>query len=255
MANPSKFYLSHMNAKTKYRATWDPTKQLKIGYIGKLEQGILSIYSSLEKEGIRVELATDPAGAAMDYTSHDDVSITAKLSGTAPAAGSVFAASEAGFSFEFKSENSIVFQTGNHKIHQLVNLAEIEDSVLEKYKNGNWDKDWVIVTELVEADTATIIISNSSNGSLELKARTDVRAGQLTLTDASLGLSVVREKGSTLKYITQSGLTPLYRVMGIRHPFLGSLSLGTKGYDEYTVRKERQEVLIVLDFDEREFIV
>lgn len=249
MANPSKFYLSHMNAKTKYRATWDPTKKLAIGYIGKLSEGVLSIYSSLDKEGIAVEVAIDDTGAAMDYTSHDSVTISTKLSGSAPVAGSVLSNLEAGFSLEFKSDKSIVFQTSNHKVHQLINLAEIERKVLEKYNSGNWDKDWVIVTELVEADAATIIISNSSNGSLDLKAKADVGAANLSLTNAALGLAVARERGSTLKYIAQSGLTPLYRVMGIRRPFLGSPSFGTKG--EATAAELKEEFGIQ-DFDEME---
>lgn len=249
MSDPSKFYLTHMHAKTGYRATWDPTKKLEIGYIGKLDKGILSIYTSLEKEGIPVVVASGVSGAAMDYTSHDNVTISTKLSGELPMAGSTLAAADAGFHLEFKSEKSIVFQTGNHKVLQLVNLAEIEPMVLEKYENGNWDKSWVIITELSEADSATIIISNSSNGSLDLKAGANAGPANLKLTDVSLGLSVVREKGSSLKYIAQHRLTPFYRVMGIRHPVFGATSIGIKGDFDL---QERSEVLMLLDFDERE---
>jgi len=252
MSSLSKLYLSHMNAQTKYRATWDPTKQLKIGYIGKLEQGVLSIYSSLDKEGIPLEVATDFSDAVMDYTSHDSVTITTKLSGSVPTVGSLFAASDMGFVFRFKNKEGIVFQTNNHKVHQLVNLAAIEDMVLDKYKNGNWDKDWVIITELIEAGNATIIISNSSNGTLELKVNADTVTDKLSLTNASLALSVIREEGSTLKYIAQDGLTPLYRVMGIQHPFLRKLSFGVKGSRAYSITQDHDLRLQILDFDERE---
>lgn len=249
MSNPSKFYLRHMNTQTRYRATWDPTKKLVIGYIGKLDNGVFSIYSSLEKEGIPAEVAIDESGAAMDYTSHDSVNITTKLAGSAPVAGSALSNLDAGFSLEFKGDNSIVFQTSNHKVHQLVNLASIEQAVLGKYNDGSWDKNWLIVTELVEADSATIIISNSSNGVLDLKASADAGAANFSLANAALGLSVVREKGSTLKYITQSGLTPLYRVMGIRHPFFGDPSLSTKG--EFAA-SSRADLFRIQAFDERE---
>jgi hypothetical protein len=249
MANPGKFYLSHMHDKTKYRATWDPTKQLKIGAIGKLDQGVLSIYTSLDKESIPVEISTGNPGAAMDYTSHENVTITTKLSGSMPISGSVLEQGDAGFSFSFKSDNSIVFQTSNHTVHQLVNLAEIEHLVLEKYNSGNWDKDWVIITELIEADAATIIISNSSDGTLELKANNLGSNGAVKLTDISLGLSVVREKGSTLKYIAQNSLTPLYRVMGLKSAFLSSLSMSTRGSIESALFAERLELL---EYDERE---
>lgn len=238
-----------MNARTQYRATWDPTKKLLIGYIGKLQNGVLSIYSSLEKEGIPAQVQIDDSGAAMDYTSHDSVSITTKLAGSSPVAGSVLTDLDAGFSLAFKSDRSIVFQTSNHKVHQLVNLAEIEQAVLDKYENGSWDKEWLIVTELVEADSATIIISNSSNGVLDLKANASAGAAQLSLANAALGLSVAREQGSTLKYITQNGLTPLYRVMGIRHPFLGDPSLHTKSIP---ATGGQYSPFQIQEFDERE---
>lgn len=248
MTNPSRRYLAHMHTQTKYRATWDPTKRLSIGAIGKLEQGVLSLYTSLDKESIPVEIAKGNLGAAMDYSSHEQVTIITKLSGSIPLDGSVLGQADAGFSFSFKSDNSIVFQTSNHRVHQLVNLAQIEHQVLEKYNNGNWDKDWVIITELVETDAATIIISNSSNGSLELKANRNVN-GPISLTDAGLGLSVAREQGSTLKYIAQNSLTPLYRVMGLKSAFLGSLSMGSRGMYSPQVFAERLELL---EYDERE---
>jgi hypothetical protein len=239
MANPHKFYLSHMNAKTGYRATWDPGRPLQIGQVGKLDgSGIFSVFSTLEKEGIPIEVLSDESSGEMDYTSNESVNISVKLAGSAPAAGSVLTDVEAGFSFEFKSEKAVVFQTSGHKTHQLVNLGEIEKLVLKKFNDGNWEKDWLIVTQLVAADTATIIISNSSNGKLELKAKAGAGTANLKLTDASLGLTVAREQGSTLKYITQNGLTPLYRLMGIRHPLFGKKQLATRS-DKEQVDQEK----------------
>lgn len=249
MANPSRFYLSHMHAKTGYRATWDPTKLLKIGSVGKLEHGVLNVYTSLDKEGVPLEISSNNFGAAMDYTSHESVSISTKLSGAVPKIGSTLSEFDAGFTLNFRGDNGVVFQTSNHKVHQLINLAEIEDLVLAKYDKGNWDKEWVIVTELIEADAATIIISNSNNGVLELKADTSIAAQNLTLTDVKLGLSVVYEKGSSLKYLSQHSITPLYRVMGLRSAFLSNLSISNKGKPDVEVIRER---LAILEYSEME---
>ena len=243
MADAYKFYLKHMNDQTGYRATWDPGRPLQIGFIGKLEgPGVFTVFSSLQKEGIEPEIVSDSSSSELDYTSNDQVSIGIKLAGSTPAAGSILTNAEAGFEFEFKSENAIVFKVDGYKTHQIINIANIESQIKEKYNNGNWEKDWVVVTQLIEADTATIIISNSGNSNLTLKAKAGAGTGELKLTDASLGLTVAREKGSTLKFITQSHLTPLYKVMGLVHPFLGKLKLATKSLeaatdaDEFTIR-------------------
>lgn len=249
MAAPFKFYLRHMNTKTGYRATWDPGKPLSIGAVGRLDQsGVFSVFTSLEKEGIPVELKVDDTTADQDYTSSESVTITTKLSGKAPAAGSILTEADAGFNIEFKSERSVVFQSQGNQTDQLVNLAQIKKMILQKYKEGNWDKDWVVVTELVRARSATIIIANSSNATLELKANANAGTPTLKLTDLSLGLMVAKEKGSTLKYIAQEGLTPLYRVMGIRKPWpFGEIDVVTKGAP---VTDEAE--LEIQDFDERE---
>ncbi|ULQ51779.1 hypothetical protein [Flavihumibacter fluvii] len=246
MANPHKFYLAHMNAKTGYRATWDPGRPLKIGFIGKLDKfGVFTVFSSLDKEGLIPEVLTDTSDSEMDYTSENEVNIGTKLAGKAPAVGSVLTDAEAGFVIDFKSEKGVVFKANGYKTHQVTNLGEIEKFILPKFKQGNWEKDWLIVTQLVEASSATIIISNSSNGKLELKASAGVGAANLKLTDASLGLTVARETGSTLKFIAQEGLTPLYRLMGIRHPLFGKPGLRTKGIQEGMDKEEFQ----LQDFD------
>jgi hypothetical protein len=249
MANPYKFYLRDMNNKTGFRATWDPGKPLKIGLIGKLDQtGIFTVFTSLEKEGIPIEVFTDTSKQDMDFTSSDSVTISVKLAGSAPLAGSALSDLEAGFSFDFKSDKSVVFQTVGNKTHQLTNLGQIEDLILDKFHNDNWDKDWLIVTQLIESEAGTILISNSSNGKLELKAKADAGTQNLKLTDVSLGLTVAREQGSTIKVIAQEGLTPLYRVMGLRHPLFGSIHLDTRANDEEMAKEEFR----IQEFDEGE---
>jgi hypothetical protein len=231
MPAPYKFYLNYMHSQTGFRASWDPGRRLQIGQIGKLDaNGIFSVYSSLLNEGITPETDEALNTSDLDYTSHDNVDITAKLAGSVPIAGSVLGNTEAGFSFEFKNENSIVFQASQYRTQQLVNIGAIERAVLSKYEQGNWDKDWLIVSQLIVAGSSTIIICNSADAMLELKAKAGAGTGDLKLTDASLDLSVAHEKGSTLKYISQSGLTPLYKLMGIRHPLFGHAGLDTKGF-------------------------
>lgn len=239
MATPYKFYMKHMSSKTGYRATWDPGKPLEIGQIGKLDSsGVFTVYSSLKAEGIIPEVKGDAGASDLDYTSSDKVSIGIKLAGSAPTVGSALTAADAGFEIKFTGEDGVVFKISGYTTLQIVNLKEIESQIKEKYQNSNWDKNWLIVTELIQADAATIIISNSRNGSLDLKAKAGVAAGNLKLTDASLGLSVAKESGSTLKFLTQNGLTPLYNVMGLVHPIFGSEKLAKRSIAEILEEEE-----------------
>ncbi len=249
MISPEAFYLSYMAKNTGFRATWDPARGLKIGYIGKLDKaGFFTVYSSLEKEGIPNDTIADESAGEMDYTSHDSVNVQIKLAGAAPVAGSVLSNADAGVTIEFGSSNGIVFQTTKYKTLQMDNLSAVRNLVLDKYDSGNWDKDWLIITHLIVCDSATVIISNSSSGKLELQAKAGVGAGNVKLTDASLGLTTARESGSTIKFIAQQNATPLYRVMGIRHPLFGQPDLQPKSLTG-DVQKEH---LAIQDFDAAE---
>ncbi len=226
--NIHQFYLKHIANQTGYRATWEPNRPLYVGAIGKLENGVFTIFSSLEKEGIIPEVMEDESEGFWDYTSHDSMDIGIKLAGKAPIAGSVLADADAGFTLDFKSQDAVVFQADKTLTHQIVNMGAIEKEIIQKYRNGDWPKDWLVINQLVEAESATIIISNSSNNQIDLKASANVGTTNLKLTDASLGLHVVRERGSSFKILAKNGITPLYRVMGIRHPLFGKPQLNTK---------------------------
>lgn len=249
MANPYKFYLQHMHEKTGFRATWDPGKPLKIGFIGKLEgPGVFTVFTSFSKEGITPEILTDSTSDSLDYISNDQVTFGVKLAGSAPALGSVLTETDAGFELQFKSEKAILFKIDGYKTHQIINTAAIQDQIKHKYYSKNWDWDWIVVTELIEAEAATIIISNSGNSSLTLKAKSTIGAQNLKITDASLNLSTALETGSTLKFITQSHLTPLYKVMGLVKPFLAKPILQTKSVEQIA----HTDGFRLLEFNEEE---
>lgn len=218
-------YLSHIATCSGYRANWEPNRPLEIGMVGLITSGIFDVQTSLQRQGLKPDILKDTRPGQLDYTSGNTVSIQAKASGDAPIAGSIMSNLDAGFVIELKSSNAVVFKAENTLAHQIQNMAELEPAIIEKFDNGTWKKDWVIITQLQEATSATIIILNSNNSKIELEANAGIVTGELKLTDASLGLSVARETGSNFKFIAQHGITPLYRVMGIRHPLFSKPGL------------------------------
>lgn len=244
MANIHRYYLEHLANQTGYRATWEPNKPLFVGAIVKLEKGVTSLHSSLEKEGIKMDTKADTSEGSEDYSSNESVQISVKLSGQAPVLGSTLSQLDAGFSIDFSSDKAVVFQAEKTITHQISNLGEIEAEILKRVKEGSWQKDWCLVSEVVEATSATIIISQSSNSKLDLKATGNVGAKNLKLTDASLGLSVASQKGSILKIIAANGITPLYRLRG----FKKSWPFGKPGFEV----KDSEEALDEIAFDPAE---
>jgi len=224
-----KQYLNEINKRFQYRATWEPGKTLRIGDVGILEKGIFSLRSSLEQEGIPLQVRLDESEGSMKYTSEGAVDITTKVAGQASMPQSQLVKGDAGFIVQFKKQDAVVFTINGSKTHQLENTGQIEKEVLKRYLENKWPKNWVIVTELVEAKEATILISTSKDSKIELKANADISpTSDLNIADAEFNFSVASRRGLSTEIIAKEGITPLYRVSGIRKPLLGDPSLGSK---------------------------
>ncbi len=226
-----KQYLKEMNGKFLYRATWEPNKPLRIGDIGILEKGVFSHRSTLESENIPMEVRVDENEGSLKYNSEGSVDIKTKLAGKAKMPQSQLGELDAGFSIHFSREKSIVFQLNGAKTHIITNVGAIETEVLSRFMQNKWRKNWVIITELIEGKEGTIIISNSKESSIELKAKANVNpSANIDIADASLDLGVVSKKNIGTEIIGKGGLTPLYRVAGIKKKiFGGATGLEAKG--------------------------
>jgi hypothetical protein len=218
MSNSAQFYLDRIHNSTgHYRATWfPPDRPIHIGDLVKInDEGGLSNWGSLKGLGIEPEVEATPSSANMDLSYRRDVQIQPKLAGKVPLDG-ILSKAEAGINVKFNKGNEFIFEIAGYTTHVITNVAAIAVKVLELYKSGQWDKELLIVTELITADTATIIISGKGSSSLDLKLSADADIGDVKLTDASLQLKTGSKTGDVSEFISLKGISPLYKVMGLK---------------------------------------
>jgi len=236
MTGQYEFYLDYMQAQSGYRATWEPGRNMVPGTIGRLDkEGRFVKLKKLRDLHIIPEIETDNSNSTreMDRTSSDKVNISVKLSGSAPLPGSMLSLKDTGFNISFKGERGIVFKISGYSTDEIVNLGTVEEKVISLYKNDKWDKSWLIVTQVIRAKSATIIISSGESASLELKAKAKVGSGAVKLTDAALGLKVTNQSGETTRILAEQNITPLYQVMGLEHPWFSSHKLHNKAIADF----------------------
>ncbi len=229
MAEINKFYIQSISAQMEgYRANWEPNKPIEIGDIGIIENGVFSVFTSLQKQNINQQVRIDTTKGDLKLTTKKDVSISAKIGGAAPIAGSALTDVDAGVSISFSSENAFVFEALGTKTHILENVFEIEKVFIDKAKADSRWKDFVVITEIIEADSLTLILSGGKNNVVDLKAKADANLANVNLANIDLCLSIVSEKISTENIIAKEGVKPIYKAMGLRHPLFGKQKLGTK---------------------------
>ncbi|MFK7784204.1 MAG: hypothetical protein AB8B56_03760 [Crocinitomicaceae bacterium] len=220
-------YIKDLYKHFNYYPTWLPGVPLELGDIGIIKNDEFTRISSLKNEEIAFEVVEDTTKTPLEFASTGGVTVTTKLAGSAKLPGSNLEEIDAGFSVEFKKERATLFKLKGTVSPSISDTISLGKEILARYKKGEWEKDWVIITEVVKAESSTIIVSSSNDSKLELKSKAKVGTDALKLTDASANFSIAYDKDVSLKFIATGGLTPLFRVMGIKGFF--KAGFGTKG--------------------------
>jgi len=161
--------------------------------------------------------------------SENGVSFAMKASGEPPPLGSGLAAVDAGIIVSFAAKDAIVLQAAECVVASIENQHELSRHILALYEKGEWDEDYVAITEVVQAGRTTVLISSSSDGSVVFKAKGDVELGPLSLAAANVGLRVSNSRNIATQIVAEGRLTPLFRAYGVRKRFLRPLELARRG--------------------------
>ncbi len=246
----SKQYTKEIKDKTNYLATWLPTVIVSPGDVGRIIDYQYNHVTTLGDLGIPVEIVPGMFQADFDYCSEGSVSINIKAAGKAPLAGSDIAEAEAGVSIKFARSNAVVFKISRCKSTRINDQNSLGMEILSRYRSGNWQDDWVVVTEVVSAAGATIIISSGDNAQIDLLAGGNVNASSLNLADVEANFQILKESNIETKIIASDGLTPLFKSSGIRRRFLRSPDFRYRGSDT----QPRMEIVFdQMDYDDFAF--
>lgn len=211
-------YTSELHQQFGYRATWLPAERLEVGMIGRLNaDGSLQPTSSLSSRGIAAQTAPGPGTADYSYTSKTGITISFKTSGQAPAVGSVLGQADAGCTVAFSKDSGIVFAAKSCVITSITDLYQVGQAAIDAYVGGTWQNDEVLVTDVVTAETASILVSQTRGAKIELKASGTIEgAGALSLASVDAGFQAAFDSGLAFTALASPNLTVLYKVAGIR---------------------------------------
>lgn len=230
MASVQQQYTSEMKKKFGYYATWNPGVPLKLGDIGIFKKNVFTRVAGLQDFNISFDIRPDDTKTPLEYNSSGNVTVTTKLSGTVAPQGSVLNNLDAGIIVEFGKEKSTLFKANNTTTPSIQNTIRLGEQIIELFKAGKWDKNWVVITELVEAENSTIIISNTTNGKIELKANADIGAANFDIANGKFEFSPQFSRGLETKIISAEGLTPLFKAMGLKTRLLAPPIFKTQAF-------------------------
>jgi len=101
-------------------------------------------------------------------------------------------------------------------------VASLGRAIEKLYAADIWDRRWLVVTEIISADAATVIISGSRTAQADLKANGAIKQGSTKLSDVDAKFEAKSTVDIGFKIIAGTGLTPLYRAAGIKRSWIGA---------------------------------
>jgi len=212
----SKKYTRELKKQFGYLATWLPGTSVDLGDIGVLRKNEFTKISNLSDFGIKFEIESDETKSDIEHSSKGAVSITTKASGAVAPQGCSLGEVDAGITIAFSKENAIFFKANGTTSPSIKDQIALGKKIITLYKKGQWDKDWAIITEKVDSESATILISSSSNGKIELKAKGEMEAAKLDLADAELSFKLTFSKDISTKIVAKESLTPLFKASKVK---------------------------------------
>jgi hypothetical protein len=200
-----------------YLGTWLPSLRLKLGDVGIIRNGEFQPQTSLNRLNISFGSVQNSGKFGMDINSKQSTSITVKAVGAPPIQGSSLGQFEAGIFIEFKEAEAVLVQARDCVSHIVDDLISLEGSI---QKCASWQRNWVVITGIVNSKASTTLISNSANAGIDIATKSNAPVGQPDLCDSSLGFSVRRQRGLGCQNIAEQSPTPLYRAAKLKRNWL-----------------------------------
>lgn len=217
-------YAKEIKKNLGYHATWNPGTPLQLGDYGVVVDGVFKRKGNItgERYSISFEVRTDKSKTPLEHYSQNSVALTTKLAGSVPPQVSALTNADAGIIVEFGRENAILFKANNTTTLSIEDTETLGDALIKLYEEGKWDGKFLVITKLIKAQSATIIISGNAGGKIELKANANIGIPNLDIADTELKLFPKFENNIATKIISEEGLTPLFDVMGVNKGFFSS---------------------------------
>jgi hypothetical protein len=229
MVSAAAAYTTALRERFGYSATWVPNAHVRLGDIGTLQGHAYERVASLADFGVDFEVRESHTRGTYEFASSGSVSFGFKAAGEPGSVLAGLAVTDAGLSVDFSSSDAAVFQAAGCSIAQVADQHRLGEELLRLHSEGRWPHHYVVVTEVIRADRATVLVAAASGARMEFKAQAGMQLGPLSLVAADAGLHLMRSQGMGVQIVAAGDLTPLFRARGIQRRLFREPVFATRG--------------------------
>lgn len=204
-------YLNEIHTKYRYRPTWPPDKELRLGDVGVYDDGVFRRQATLDDFDIDFDTRTDEDPAGYGYQSGRGITMQSKAEGESPEGFEAIGEAAAGLRIEFNQGDTIVFAASACRIQEIDNKLAVKRAITERAdENGEWQPEYAVITELVEAGSTTVLIADSAGGAVELQGTSSINLGGAGIASLEADIEAVYAENLLQKTVASENATPLF---------------------------------------------
>jgi hypothetical protein len=213
-----------------YWATWSPSTHLALGDCGTIEDGVFTREANVRHFDVEFSENPNPVIGGWVHKSSGAMTVTIQAKVDAQKIEGV-PQGKAGIEIRFSREHAVVFLAPSGNETTIDNIHLLKQQLVEKALEGSLQErfpdDFAVVTHVVTADAATVLISEDRDGKFVATAEADFKAGLESLADASIDFSVASEHKVRTALNAEKAATPLFRGFRLKRNGWGELVAGT----------------------------
>jgi hypothetical protein len=208
---------------------------MKLGDVGTIRPGGWVKITTLDALGIKAG-ADDPGpGGELDYASRGGVEMTAGAARTGVEAP--VAAATGDVTYRFVRAGAFVLRAGETIVHRISDLRSVAGAVLARYRDTelDWDRRWIVVTEVVTARPALVLIARAEGARATLRLRAQGMLGPAVTAGAAPSFDLLDGSGLEVKVVAEAATAVMWRGHHVLDPLLRGARFdvrGDRGYGE-----------------------
>lgn len=212
------YYCRTLYQKFNYFGAWHPTNKIQLGDIGILKRYQFERMANLSDLGISFETLMYDNGGKLDFSSDKNMTIKVNTNASTVEEGGL---GKGGMVLDvnFSAEKAILLKVEGTKIMTIANQLNLAEEIERRFnkpeRGDTWEKNWVVVTEVIEGKEGTIIVSEGKEGQLSLKAQGEVEPANFHLASAAAKFDTVYQHSIGTTAIGREGISPLFKLKGI----------------------------------------
>ena len=211
-----------------WSANWLPTSKLEPGDIGVISDGIFMRLSHISEMGnLSLEQTTSSSRVNVSLSGPGSVRFGLQEENDSYVKDDGEASNAPPrVEVRMRGENTVLAIWKDATVNSIADRLTVFRSVVELVDKGEWSRELVLVTDVMQADSGVILISDADEASIQFRITLPgdaTHSGELNsisvLSDSTL--EVVHTSGMAMTFVLRDKFTPCFRASRVRKGFLG----------------------------------